>query len=242
VTCAVPLIGAFLGGWEVILIVAVVAVVFLAMDICGGGDFWRGLSRGIREFRRSVDEVNDELRSAASTTPREHRDDRWSALILFVAQGFGSGRAPFSPGTFGSVVGLLWVALLISTNNFWIYLAASIEAVALSIWLCNEAEEILGRTDPGSVVLDEIVALPFCFLPWVFAEWLSRDTMPPLEFFYSGRGLLFTALTFGLFRLFDIWKPWPIRQLQHLPGGWGVTVDDLLAAVYVAACSLLWVA
>lgn len=209
-TPAAPLIGAFFGGWEVILVVSVVLILVLAC--------WHLL------------EVS-----------RERRID-FSPIFLFIAQGFGSGRAPFSPGTFGSLVGLLWVALLIWTGNLVIYLVLAIQGIALSVWLCDEAERILGSTDPGSVVLDEIVALPFCFLPWVFAEGLSRDAMPPLEYFCSGRGLLFTALTFGLFRLFDIWKPWPIRQLQHLPGGWGVTVDDLLAAVYVALCSILWVA
>ena len=48
-------------------------------------------------------------------------------------------------------------------------------------------------------------------------------------------------LIVGLFRVFDIWKPWPIRQIQRLPGGWGVTVDDLLAAVYVAGISLFFI-
>jgi phosphatidylglycerophosphatase A len=85
-------------------------------------------------------------------------------------------------------------------------------------------------------VLDEVIAIPFCFLPWVLVEWTRQGhVMPSVETFFSGRAWLGTAGVFALFRLFDIWKPWPIRQLQRLPGGWGVTVDDLLASVYVAA-------
>ena len=91
-------------------------------------------------------------------------------MILFVAQGFGAGRIPFAPGTFGSVVGILWTALLLATRSFWWYLAALFASIALSVWLCGEAERILRKRDPGSVVLDEIVAIPVCFLAWILAR------------------------------------------------------------------------
>ena len=90
-------------------------------------------------------------------------------------------------------------------------------------------------------MLDEIIALPFCFLPWVTAGWLKNGKLPALETLFTGRGLLTVAAIFILFRVFDIAKPWPVRQSQQLPGGWGVTVDDLLAALYVGLLSLLFV-
>src|SRR5689334_4669160 len=157
-----------------------------------------------------------------------------SGMILWLAQGFGVGRIPFAPGTFGSGVGLLWFLILMRAGNFWVYLAGVTLGVALSIWVCGEAERILKQTDPSSVVLDEIAAMPVCFLAWVATEWLGKGHLPGPESFCNGQNWPRTALVFVLFRFFDIVKPWPVRQSQKLPGGWGVTVDDLLAAVYVA--------
>ena len=131
-----------------------------------------------------------------------------------MAQGFGIGRMPFAPGTFGSLLGLVWFAMLVATGNFWAYLAGCIEGIAFSIWLCDDAEKILGETDPGSVVLDEIIAIPFCFLPWVASEWITHGALPSVEFFFTGRALWLTLGLVVLFRVFDIWKPWPIRQIQ----------------------------
>jgi phosphatidylglycerophosphatase A len=131
--------------------------------------------------------------------------------------------------------------MLVATGNFWAYLAGAIEGIAFSIWLCDDAERILDQKDPGSVVLDEIIAIPFCFLPWVATEWWRTDSLPMLTSFFTGRALWITLGIVALFRVFDIWKPWPVRQIQRLPGGWGVTIDDLLAAVYVALISLLFV-
>ncbi len=162
-------------------------------------------------------------------------------MILFIAQGFGVGRIPVAPGTFGSLVGLVWVAVLLATGRYELYLLGSLCGVGVSVWLCGAAEKILKEKDPPSVVLDEIIALPFCFLPWVTQAWLAQHKMPGLAIFVSGRALLMTAGIYALFRVFDILKPWPIRQSQGLAGGWGVTVDDLLAAVYVALISLVFV-
>jgi phosphatidylglycerophosphatase A len=161
---------------------------------------------------------------------------------LWVAQGFGVGRrVPFGPGTAGSVLGLLWFALLDATGSLWLYLAGTIAGLALSVWLCGIAERLLKETDPSSVVLDEITALPVCFLPWVFCEWHRRGTLPSPTLFGGVHTWYVTVGIFFLFRVFDILKPWPICQSQRLPGGWGVTVDDLLAAIAVALVSLSFV-
>jgi phosphatidylglycerophosphatase A len=225
----------FIGGWEVILIIAVALILFGVKKL---PELFNGLGRGMNEFRKASDEVTEALRGEAEPGSEE-RKPKFSVCV-FVAQGFGIGRIPFAPGTFGSFLGLVWFAMLIATGNFWAYLAGCIEGIAFSIWLCDDAEKILGETDPGSVVLDEIIAIPFCFLPWVASLWWSGGRLPDVEFFFSGSALWMTLGLVVLFRVFDIWKPWPIRQIQRLPGGWGVTVDDLLAAVYVAAISLFF--
>ena len=154
-------------------------------------------------------------------------------MKLWLAQGFGAGRIPFGPGTFGSLVGLLWFALLLVPRNLWLYWGGTLAGIALSVWLCGEGEKILKQKDPGSVVLDEIAAIPVCFAGWVGALLWKTGQMPGLDDFF-GHGRWPWALgVLAAFRVFDIAKPWPVKQSQSLPGGWGVTVDDLLAAGYV---------
>ena len=167
--------------------------------------------------------------------------DLMKDVVLGFAQGFGAGRIPGAPGTFGSLVGLLWFALLVATGNFWLYLTWTILGFAFSVWCCGLAEPLLNQTDPPSVVLDEIVAIPVCFLPWTASAWIHQGTLPPPEWFFTSTNLVFTSAIFVLFRTFDIVKPWPIRQSQRLPGGWGVTVDDVLAALGVALITLPFV-
>jgi phosphatidylglycerophosphatase A len=154
---------------------------------------------------------------------------------LWIAQGFGIGRIPVAPGTFGSILGVAFFAVLLCGHSVTVIIAGVIICSALSVWLCGEAEKILGQTDPGSVVLDEIAAMPLCFL----GSTILIGAKPEL---YFRDGWPFTAAVFVAFRIFDVWKPWPVKQSQRLPGGWGVTVDDLLAAVYVnvLAIAFLW--
>ena len=159
--------------------------------------------------------------------------------MLFIAQGFGVGRIPFAPGTFGSFLGIGWFALLLVTANIWALLAGTIVGIGLSVWLCGAAEKKLGQKDPGSVVLDEITAMPVCFFSWTVI-WLWRTgTLPGAGQLVSGHNWMITLGVLAAFRFFDIVKPWPVRQSQDLPGGWGVTVDDILAAVYVNASVLI---
>jgi phosphatidylglycerophosphatase A len=152
---------------------------------------------------------------------------------LWIAQGFGVGRIPFAPGTFGSLVGLVWFGLLLASGNLWLFLIGTIMGLGVSVWLCGYAEQNLRQKDPGSVVLDEITAMPVCFLSWVAMSMRQTGAFPKLDSFISGTNALLPLGVFVAFRVFDIWKPWPVRQSQTLPGGWGVTVDDVLAAGYV---------
>lgn len=160
-------------------------------------------------------------------------------MKLWIAQGFGIGRIPVAPGTFGSLVGVVWFALLLLTGNLWCFIAGTLAALVLSVWLCGAAEQALGQKDPGCVVLDEIFAVPVCFLGWVTIQSWQTGSLPGFASFFSARTWPWTLGVFVAFRLFDVVKPWPVRQSQTLPGGWGVTVDDLLAAVYVNVVVLL---
>ena len=159
-------------------------------------------------------------------------------MRLWIAQGFGLGRIPVAPGTFGSLLGVGWFALLLLPGNPWLLGFGILAGLAASVWLCGVGEQLLGQKDPGSVVLDEISAMPVCFLGWVLLRTSQSGHLPPPGWFFSGRNLLLTLGVFCAFRLFDVLKPWPVRQSQSLPGGWGITVDDALAAVYVNLVAL----
>jgi phosphatidylglycerophosphatase A len=159
-----------------------------------------------------------------------------NSLVLWIAQGFGIGRIRWAPGTWGSVLGLGWFALLLCTGNIWLFALGTILGFAASVWFCGRAEKILDQVDPPSVVLDEVTAMPACFALWVYAGYSWAHALPGVQAFIHNGMWVMTAGVFLVFRLFDIWKPWPVRQSQSLPGGWGVTVDDFLAAVYVNIC------
>jgi phosphatidylglycerophosphatase A len=155
-----------------------------------------------------------------------------NSVVVWIAQGFGVGRIPFAPGTFGSLVGVLWVFVLLRTGNLWLYVLGTVLGLALSVWMCGAAERILKQTDPGSIVLDEIGAMPVCLVLWLGIAWFQNHQLATPSWPFMG-------IVFVLFRIFDIAKPWPIRNSQKLPGGWGVTVDDVLAASYVGIIAAL---
>ena len=132
----------------------------------------------------------------------------------FIALGFGSGLAPRAPGTAGTLaaLALYWLLALVLPPLAIAFLAVPLFFVG--VWACGVAGRNLGVQDHGALVWDEIVA----FLP--------------LAALASG-SLWLQALVFALFRLFDIWKPFPIRQFEaRVKGGLGVMLDDLLAACY----------
>lgn len=162
------------------------------------------------------------------------------SFVLWLAQGFGSGRLPRAPGTFGSVVGIGWTWLLLATGSLAWFLGGTLIVLAAAVWICGQAERILQKHDPGSVVLDEIAAVPVCFLPLAVMEVILRGSLHPVAHFGARNLTLVLILGFGLFRLFDIWKPGPIRHAQRLPGGLGVVADDVFAALTVALV-LPWV-
>ncbi|HRI16571.1 MAG TPA: phosphatidylglycerophosphatase A [Verrucomicrobiota bacterium] len=155
-------------------------------------------------------------------------------LVVFVAQGFGSGLLPLGPGTWGSGIGVLWLITLLSSGSGWVFVAANVIAVLGAVALCTRAETLLGSHDPPSVVMDEIVAVPLTFLGTLLAigVWPVGLAGQPFKVVAVFWPELLTG--FMAFRVFDIWKPGPIRRVQSLPRGWGVVADDIFAALAAA--------
>lgn len=135
-----------------------------------------------------------------------------SRSALVVATGFGSGYSPVAPGTAGSAVGLLLFWPLAGRPPGQV-LAATAVLVLLGILAAHHAARGLGQKDPGLVVVDEVAG-----------QWVSLLLLP----FTLGTALA----AFFLFRLMDVVKPWPARDLERLPGGLGIVADDLMAGVY----------
>ena len=201
-----------------------------------------------------VKESSDELNPAVVTTafigraPRERSLRDYAALAVATC---GVGLIPLAPGTWGSLLG---VAVYVFFNSFshtllmndpsWLgdfnssapsllnlstgmlrasFLRTSalliiIAAVTyLGIWAATRTEKVTGRKDPGIVVVDEVAGqlIAFLFVPWDSPAWML-------------------IIGFVLFRLFDIWKPYPIRRLESLEAGLGIMADDVLAGVYAA--------
>ena len=129
-----------------------------------------------------------------------------------LAVGFGVGYFPRIPGTAASVVGFLffWPLRHLGTPFWWPMLAV---LFGLGVYGAQRYEAASGQKDPSCVVVDEICGVL-------------------LTLFLAPHSTAMAWLGLGLFRLFDIAKPPPIRRLEALPGGWGIMLDDLAAAVY----------
>lgn len=135
-------------------------------------------------------------------------------LVCFLASGAFTGFAPIAPGTAGSLLAVVIYLVAFPTDTAWVLvlLAASIP---VSVWLADRAEIAFNKSDASHIVVDEIVG-----------QWLALAFLP--------RTALFVISSFLLFRAFDIWKPW--RELERIPGGLGVVVDDLVAGVAANLC------
>src|SRR5687768_5265945 len=134
-------------------------------------------------------------------------------LVIFVAEGFGIGRIPFAPGTFGTAVGFGWIYLLLLPQSIWIYFLGILAGFFGAVWLGARAEKILEKKDPGSIVIDEITALPLAFLPAVL--WTADNSIPQqCSFYLKGANIWLPIIAFIGFRFFDIAKPLGIRRVQ----------------------------
>ena len=136
----------------------------------------------------------------------------------WIACGFGSGLSPWAPGTAGSAAALLpWLAL---RGLEWpVYAALVALAFALGVWASNVAITRLRIDDPGVVVWDEFVG-----------QWIALMPLVVLP-----RAWPWIFVGFALFRLFDVWKPWPVSWAdRRVKGGLGVMLDDVVAGLYAA--------
>lgn len=146
------------------------------------------------------------------------------------------GRLRHAPGTWGSLAGLLYFTAFfhalekdgVSVGGILANLLFSAAGFYFAVAMCGEAEFRLGQRDPGSVILDEFVAMPLCFLGWPAMAAPLPSWAAPWAVFLAG---------FAVFRFYDILKPLGIRKLQDLPDGWGVAADDAAAAL--ATCATL---
>jgi phosphatidylglycerophosphatase A len=142
---------------------------------------------------------------------------RWDG---FLALGFGSGLAPFAPGTAGTLaaVPLAWALKSLPVAA---YLGLLLLFLVIGAWICGRVGARIGVTDHGALVWDEFVGY-----------WLAVALVP--------RDWAWLLAGFVLFRILDILKPWPIRALERrVPGGWGVMLDDVLAGLMTAILLLL---
>jgi phosphatidylglycerophosphatase A len=139
-------------------------------------------------------------------------------LALLLATWFGCGYFPWGPGTVGSLAAIL----LAAAAHFYLgagrlaILAAILVLLFPGIWAATRTAQLVSREDPGLVVVDEVLGQWVALLGAVALNWKA-----------------FLA-AFLLFRLFDIWKPWPVRNLENLPAGTGIVSDDLAAGLYAA--------
>lgn len=165
---------------------------------------------------------------------------RWA---WWVATGFGSGRLRPAPGTWGSLAALLAWCLLapaLALPGRWVSELLYLVLPAAMTWASVAASDRVvaetGVKDPGWIVADEWAGM------WI-ALWAVRwEVVPALRHLAQPGGwrwLPVLLVPFLAFRLFDVWKPWPVRQIQVLPGGAGITADDVVAGLYALPAGLL---
>ncbi|GFO72370.1 phosphatidylglycerophosphatase A [Bathymodiolus japonicus methanotrophic gill symbiont] len=132
--------------------------------------------------------------------------------VLCLAFGFGSGLARKAPGTFGTLAAVPIYLVLVQANN-WVYSIVAVLSSIIGIWICGIAADKLGEHDFGGIVWDEIAG--FLITMWFVV--------------FSWQNLI---AGFVLFRIFDIFKPWPIRWIdQKISGGFGIMLDDVIAGL-----------
>jgi phosphatidylglycerophosphatase A len=139
-------------------------------------------------------------------------------LAVTIATWFGCGYFPWGPGTIGALTGLLIAMAL----HFYLgagrlaLLVATLVLLGPAIWASTTTARIVAKSDPGIVVVDEVLGQWTTLLGAAAFHWKTL------------------LAGFLLFRVFDIWKPWPVREFEKLPGGAGIVADDLAAGIYGA--------
>jgi phosphatidylglycerophosphatase A len=139
-------------------------------------------------------------------------------FAIVIATAFGSGYCPIAPGTAGSALSvLLWIGLhrwYPATLQAPIHVAWIALLTLIGIWASTRSENWFGKVDPRETVIDEVVGQQIAYLGLISFDWKSL------------------LAGFILFRLFDVWKPFPIKKVQDLHGGTGIVLDDVVAGAY----------
>ena len=154
--------------------------------------------------------------------PIHFKNMSWAdRFIVFCGVGFGSGLAPKAPGTFGSAFALLFVPIWLAIG-----LPATIFAIIamslIGIYICDRTAKVMNVHDDGRIVWDEFAGQSITFLPILYLGQMNW---------------LWLLIGFALFRLFDVWKPWPIRAIdRQVGGGFGIMLDDIIAGLWAAIC------
>jgi phosphatidylglycerophosphatase A len=152
---------------------------------------------------------------SSQTAAKASKTDTLLATPL--ATWFGCGYAPLAPGTAGSA-GALALAILLAYAGWkpWHFGALALALLPAGVWAAGRLARRLREKDPGAVVIDEVIG-----------QWISIAGATALNW----KAWL---AAFLLFRALDIWKPWPARRLENLPGGYGIVADDVAAGIYAA--------
>jgi phosphatidylglycerophosphatase A len=148
----------------------------------------------------------------------------FNRCIVFCGVGFGSGLAPKAPGTFGSAFALLFVPIWLSLG-FHLSLIAVLIMSLVGIYICGQTAKVIDVHDDGRIVWDEFAGQSITFLPLLYLQQMNW---------------MWVIGGFILFRIFDVWKPWPIRVIdRQVHGGFGIMLDDIIAGVWAALCTLI---
>jgi len=137
-------------------------------------------------------------------------------VAKILATGFGSGYLPKAPGTWGSIMALPIAYAITFWANAELLASLIFIFFLIGIWASNITSKKMGDSDPSQIVIDEVVG-----------QWFTLLVVPP--------NIVFYLIGFLLFRLFDIFKPWPITWIdKNIKGGLGIMLDDVFAAIYAA--------
>lgn len=149
--------------------------------------------------------------------------------ILHFARLDPSGLSPKAPGTAGSFFAVMLAPFLFLPFSLPVRLALLAAIFVLGALAATRAEVLLGRKDPGCIVIDELVGQ---WIAMLFLSSFSADS--------TWRDAAFLLVPFVFFRIFDIWKPWPVHASESwLPNGWGIMIDDVFAGLWALACTCL---
>ena len=140
-------------------------------------------------------------------------------LAIFIATGFGSGKSKKAPGTMGSLVAIFIAYIIIADWGIAGLNALFLFSITIGSWAAHRYQAVTGTHDAPEVVIDEFAGQFIAIYPSVYFLGAANVHI----------GYYIAA--FAFFRLFDIWKPWPIRRLERLPGALGVMADDILAGI-----------